>query len=161
MQPHIRLVGTVLAGALLTASLATAPSALAASPAPAPAPAALLSPAGCWNARATEGDMPPADVKLEFRTDRSVELIGPPDENGNPYFVGHGTWTPGWSGSFRFTIEHPLPGGPPGEARSALNGKLSSSKAFSANGRTHYFYDDGTTGGPSSITITGTRAACS
>ncbi|CAH9413298.1 hypothetical protein AMK14_01420 [Streptomyces sp. TSRI0445] len=159
MHPRTRLAGTVLAGALLTASLATAPTALATSPAP--APAAFLSPAGCWNAQAAEGDMPPADVKLEFRTDRSVKLIGPPDENGTPYFVGHGTWTPGWSGSFRFTVEHPLPGGPPGEARSALNGKLSSSKAFAAKGETHYFYDDGTTGGPSSITITGTRAACS
>lgn len=142
-----------LAGGILAATL------LAAHPAGADT-ASTGSPAGCWQAQASEGDMPPADVEIKFNVDRTLKLTGPRDENGTPYFTGYGNWAPKSGGTFQFTVNHPLPGGPSGEARSSLNGKLSSYQAFSAEGQTYHHYDDGTVSGPSVIKITGKRVSC-
>jgi hypothetical protein len=153
MTRNRRPRGIGLAVGILAATLLSAQSA-AAGTSPQP------SPAGCWKAQATEGDMPPADVEIKFNSDRTLKLTGPRDENGDPAFVGSGTWAPKPGGSFHFTVRHPLPAGPPGEARSSLDGKLSSNDAFSAQGQTYHHYDDGTVSGPSTITMTGTRVSC-
>lgn len=151
-----RTSGVVLAGGLLAAALLTAQPAGANQALGSSSP----SPSGCWEAQASEGDMPPADVEIQFREDSTLKLIGPPDENGDPFFVGTGEWATTSSGSFEFTVNHPLPAGPPGEARSALDGELSSSDEFAAEGETYSHYDDGTVEGPSTIKISGTRTTC-
>ncbi|WP_406864138.1 hypothetical protein ABZO31_28350 [Streptomyces sp. HUAS MG47] len=153
MTKHLRMSSIALAGGILAATL------LAAAPAGADT-ASHASPAGCWKAQVTEGDMPPAEVELTFDADRTLKLTGPRDENGTPYFTGTGTWAPLSGGAFRFTVRHPLPGGPAGEARSSLDGELSSTRAFSAQGQTYHHYDDGTVGGPSTVTMTATRVSC-
>lgn len=154
MTRNRRLTGIGLAGGILAATLLAV-----AQPASA-GTSSYASPTGCWKAQAVEGDMGAADVEITFNADRTLKLTGPRDENGDPYFTGAGTWASQRGGAFTFTLSHPLPGGPPGEARSSLNGKLASYSAFSAQGQTYHHYDDGTVGGPSTITMTGTRVAC-
>jgi hypothetical protein len=153
MNRNRRLSAVGLAGGVLVAALLSAQPAAA-------APSTYVSPIGCWKAQATEGDMPPADVEIRFNADRTLKLTGPRDENGTPYFVGSGQWAPRSGGAFQFTVRHPLPFGPSGEARSSLDGALSSYRAFAARGQTYHHYDDGTVDGPSTITMTGTHVSC-
>ncbi|MBB1252290.1 hypothetical protein [Streptomyces alkaliterrae] len=153
MSRSKRTAGVALAAGVLAASMLSAWPAAA-------APATHSSPVGCWKAQAIEGDRPPADVEIRFNADRTLKLTGPRDEDGAPYFEGTGDWAPRAGGAFRFTVRHPLPFGTPAEARSSLEGALSSHRAFSASGLTHYHYDDGRVEGPSGIRMTGTRVSC-
>ncbi|WP_367138573.1 hypothetical protein [Saccharothrix sp. HUAS TT1] len=115
---------------------------------------------GRWNTTVLPNGKPPSEVVLVFRRDHRIEMYGPIGTDGEPVYVGTGSWVRTSPRTFSFDLQHPLPdgsGGVIGTLRGHQEGQLSAFR-FSSSGESFVDKPDGTTVGPNPVTMTGVRA---
>ncbi|MFI9250579.1 hypothetical protein [Streptomyces sp. NPDC053069] len=113
-----------------------------------------VSPVGTWAVVTTE-DRGPQDGSITFNPDHTLELRAHNGPDGQPVFIGHGTWRTTGTDGLDYAFSHTIPGTPSGTAYVALHGTYGAT-SFSAAGTTVRDYDNGTVQ-TVGITMTGTR----
>jgi hypothetical protein len=115
---------------------------------------------GTWTATsAVDGVPSPYRTTFVFRSDHTMEALGPSGPDGRPAFGGPGHWIPRPDGSFVYHVAHPLPdpeGGAPGTIHS-IQQVWVSGDSHTSSGTAVLHRADGSVAGAFTVTLEAAR----
>ncbi|WP_406149035.1 hypothetical protein [Streptomyces sp. NBC_01012] len=115
---------------------------------------------GTWTATSAIGGTPaPYSTTFVFRSDHTLEAIGPAGPDGKPQFGGPGHWIARPDGTFVYHVTHPLPdpdGGPPGTIHSIQQVTVSGD-THTSSGTAVLHHADGSVAGSFDVTLSAAR----
>src|SRR4051812_35626471 len=134
----LSLLLAVLAAAILSTGLITAPARAAVA-------GAAANPVGRWITTVSIPGKPDSVVTLDFLSGHVVTITGPTGGDGLPLYAGGGLWTSDGA-ALNFTLVHPLPaadGTLLGIVHGSQCGRMDG-RTFSSSGVSYLYKPDGT-----------------